>query len=47
MGGKVSKAKRACVTENNISVSGNKLTGTYNRKIDTECVRDILSSNGK
>ena len=52
MGGKVSKARRACTTEVSTSASASvdkTLSAGYtrNRKVDTECVKSLMSSGGK
>ena len=50
MGGKVSKARRACTTETNTTASLSKSLDagyTRNRKVDTECVQDILNGGQK
>ena len=47
MGGQVSKAKRACISEKSSDFSGS-LTGSVgasiNKKYDTECVQNMLSN---
>mgnify|MGYP003636387768 CR=1 FL=1 len=51
MGGKISKARRACTTD--VSTSANigttNLSAEYtrSRKVDTECVKSLISSGGK
>ena len=54
MGGKVSKARRACTTEVSTSASASASVDktlsagyTRNRKVDTECVKSLMSSGGK
>lgn len=53
MGGKVSRAKRACETSRNINVKANgNITGdglgagyTREKTYDTQCVQSMLSKN--
>jgi len=53
MGGKVSRAKRACVTDKTTSFKANgNITGdglgagyTREKKYDTQCVQNMLSKN--
>lgn len=55
MGGKVSKARRACMTDKSTDYSaGGDITGTglsagvkVSKSYDTDCVQNILSNNGK
>ena len=46
MGSKMSKAKRACVTESSVTANGSVLNGgsvEYSRKIDTACVQNLMT----